>query len=158
MYITAEARRADVRPMLMQGPKIMALTPRVSLCPFDFVPHTPAGRPLLLQRFCIRWIRACLPYLHSNQVVQGWTASVHVSRVLLSLGFACALPLSVCLSLFFFFFGYTGVFLAASGLPLLVVGGRTGFSLWWLLLLQSTGSRALGLQYLQSVGSSAQVQ
>ena len=29
----------------------------------------------------------------------------------------------------------------------------TGFSLWWLLVLQSVGSRALGLPYLQHMGS-----
>ena len=30
---------------------------------------------------------------------------------------------------------------------------RAGFSLWWLLLLQSTGSRAHGFQYLWLVDS-----
>ena len=30
---------------------------------------------------------------------------------------------------------------------------RAGFSLWWLLLLQSMGSRTYGLQKLQHVGS-----
>ena len=34
----------------------------------------------------------------------------------------------------------------------------SGFSLWWLLLLQSTGSKALGLQSLQLVGSREQAQ
>ena len=29
----------------------------------------------------------------------------------------------------------------------------TGFSLWWLLSLQSTGSRACGLHYVHPVGS-----
>ena len=43
------------------------------------------------------------------------------------------------------------VFIAARGLSLVVVSGGyqlwcMGFSLWWLLLLQSMGSTAYGLQ------------
>ena len=36
--------------------------------------------------------------------------------------------------------------------------GCRGFSLWWLFLLQSKGSRAQGLQQLQLQGSRAQAQ
>ena len=52
------------------------------------------------------------------------------------------------------------VFVAARGLSLLVASGGysslwcTGFSLWWLLLLQSTGSRHAGFT---SCGTQASV-
>ena len=48
---------------------------------------------------------------------------------------------------FFFFFWLHWVFIAAHGLSLVAASGGysslrcAGFSLWWLLLLQSTGSR-----------------
>ena len=51
----------------------------------------------------------------------------------------------------FAYFWLPWVFVAAHGLPLVVVSGGycllqcPGFLLWWLLLLQSTGSRACGL-------------
>ena len=53
-------------------------------------------------------------------------------------------------SLFFFFFWLRWVFVAAHRLSLVVVSGGysllrcTGFSLRWLLLLRSTGSRCTG--------------
>ena len=63
------------------------------------------------------------------------------------------------------------VFVAARGLSLAVVSGGysllqcTGFSLWWLLLLQSTGSRCMGFsscstraQQLWLAGSRVQAQ
>ena len=93
----------------------------------------------------------------------------------------CHIPrtlLSAMLNLFFFFFlsffiwlGW--VFVAARGLSLVAVSGATlrcgvrtcHFSLRWLLLLQSTGSRHMGFstcgtqaQLLWLVGSRAQVQ
>ena len=51
---------------------------------------------------------------------------------------------------FFFFFWLSWVFVAARGLSLVAESGGysslwcAGFSLWWLLLLQSTGSRHAG--------------
>ena len=59
----------------------------------------------------------------------------------------------------FFFFWLYWVFVAAYGLSLVVASGgysslwRTGFSLQWLLLLRSTGSRRMGFS---SCGSRAQ--
>ena len=53
---------------------------------------------------------------------------------------------------FFFFFWLRWVFIAVHGLSLVVVSGGysllrcAGFSLQWLLLLQSMGSRVRGLQ------------
>ena len=50
----------------------------------------------------------------------------------------------------FIYFWLCWVFLAARGLSLVATSGVytslrcTGFSLWWLLLLQSTGSRRAG--------------
>ena len=57
------------------------------------------------------------------------------------------------------YFWLCWVFVAARGLSLVVVSGVyswlrcTGFSLWWLLLLQSTGSRACRFQQLWHMGS-----
>ena len=89
----------------------------------------------------------------------------------------CSDDLQWCTSLadsFFFFFLFLWlhwVFVAAHGLSLVVVSGGysslqcAGFSLWWLLLLQSTGSRHAGFsscstraQQLWFAGSGAQAQ
>ena len=61
----------------------------------------------------------------------------------------------------FIYLFITPLGLCCSGLSFVVIGGYallwyTGFSLQWLLLLQSTGSRACMLQYLQLLGSRAQ--
>ena len=59
----------------------------------------------------------------------------------------------------FFYFWLHWVFVAARRLPLVVASGGysllqcAGFSLWWLLLLQSTGSRSAGFS---SCGTHAQ--
>ena len=71
----------------------------------------------------------------------------------------------------FIYFWLRWVFVAASGLPLVAGSGDysllrcSGFSLWWLLLSRSTGSRRVGLsscgrwaQQLWLVGSRAQAQ
>ena len=63
------------------------------------------------------------------------------------------------LFILFTYFWLRWVFIAARGLSLVVVSGGysslrcMAFSLPWLLLLQSTGSRAHGLQQLQHMGS-----
>ena len=65
-------------------------------------------------------------------------------------------PLFVCL---FVYFWLHWVFIAVHGLSLVVASGGysllrcAGFSLWWLLLLKSTGSRRVGFS---SCGSRAQ--
>ena len=83
--------------------------------------------------------------------------------------------LKPCLLLFFFliylFIWLCWVFVAAHGLSLIAASKGysslwcAGFSLWWLLLLQSTGSRYAGFsscsmraQWLWLVGSRAQAQ
>ena len=59
-----------------------------------------------------------------------------------------------------FFFWLRWVFIAAHGLSLVAESRGysslrcAGFSLWWLLLLQSTGSRLTGLVALRHMGSS----
>ena len=64
--------------------------------------------------------------------------------------------LFVCL---FIYLRLRWVFVAVRGLSLAVEGGGysslrcIGVSLWWLLLLQSMGSRAHGLQQLRHTGS-----
>ena len=87
------------------------------------------------------------------------------------------LPISSSLTFFnkfiysFIQFWLCWVFIAAPRLSLVVVSGgysslqRKGFSLWWLLLLQSMGSRHVGFsscgmqaQQLQLTGSRAQAQ
>ena len=70
----------------------------------------------------------------------------------------------ICIYLFIYFL-LCWVFVAACGLPLVAVSGGSsslwcaGFSLWWLLLLQSTGSRHVGFSScdtrLSSCGSRA---
>ena len=73
--------------------------------------------------------------------------------------------------LFYFYFWLCWVFVAARGLSLVAASGGysslrcVGFSLWWLLLLRSTGSRCAGFsscgtraQQLCLVGSRAQAQ
>ena len=58
----------------------------------------------------------------------------------------------------YLFLAVLWVFIALFGLSLVGVRGGysslqcTGFSLWWLLLLQSTGSKACGLQQLWPMG------
>ena len=55
------------------------------------------------------------------------------------------------INLFIYLFRLCRVFVAAQGLSLVEVSGGysslrcAGFSLWWLLLLRSTGSRHVGL-------------
>ena len=66
--------------------------------------------------------------------------------------------LYIYLFILFIYFWLHWVFVAAHGLSLLAASGGysssqcMGFSLWWLLLLQSTGSRCVGLS---SCGSRA---
>ena len=75
------------------------------------------------------------------------------------------------LIIYLFYFWLRWVFVAARGLSLVVVSGGysslryVGFSLWWLLLLRSTGSRRVGFsscgrwaQQLWLAGSRAQAQ
>ena len=64
------------------------------------------------------------------------------------------------LTFYLFIFGCAGsLLLCAHWLSLVATSGATlwlqcsGFSLWWLLLLQSTGSGARELQWLRRVGS-----
>ena len=69
---------------------------------------------------------------------------------------------TICIFLSLFFLLHW-VFVAALGLSLVVASRDysslwcTGFSLWWLLWLQSSGCRASGLQQLQLTGSRAQL-
>ena len=59
------------------------------------------------------------------------------------------------LNIFWLYFGCIGSSLLLGDFSLVVATRvtlqfqRTGFSLWWILLLQSTGSRAQALQWLQ---------
>ena len=66
----------------------------------------------------------------------------------------------IYLFILFIYFWLRWVFVAARGLSLVVVSGGysslqcAGFSLWWLLLLRSTGSRHAGFIALRHVGTS----
>ena len=66
-----------------------------------------------------------------------------------------------CKFTYLFIFGCVGSLLLHAGFSLVAASGGyssvrcVGFSLRWLLLLQSTGSRVQGLQYLQHTGSVA---
>ena len=96
--------------------------------------------------------------LHSHQQCMSVSVSPHLCQHLLLSDF------------FFFFFWLCWVFVAARGLSLVASGSYTllqctGFSLWWLVLLRSTGSRRMGFsscgvwtQQLWLAGSRAQAQ
>ena len=69
---------------------------------------------------------------------------------IIQIGFLMSQIIFFNLFILFIYFWLPWVFLAARGLsPVVVSGGYSllrcvGFSLWWLLLLQSTGSRHAG--------------
>ena len=81
-----------------------------------------------------------------------WPSSVGELQTLLCLSTAKRFPLffSNKFIIYFIYFWRRWVFVAACGLSLIVVSGGysslrcAGFSLWWLLLLWSTGSRRVG--------------
>ena len=112
-----------------------------------FSTTAPPGKPLswvlssvsvtLVISICIRSLASLLgfvPYLHIHVPDRH-----HHMNIVLSI-FSC-----------FFWGGLCWVFVAARGLPLVAESGGysslryTGFSLRWLLLLRSTGSRRMGL-------------
>ena len=81
-------------------------------------------------------------------IITGWRLKMFFLVPLLSMHMAW--PCVLFFFLIFFYFWLHWVFVAACGLSLVATSGSssslwcTGFSLWWLLLLQSTGFRHTG--------------
>ena len=119
------------------------------------------GKPWTWSRGRKPWICVLVPPLRTIKLRQNCLTSVHLTQFLLcrntdngssSTNFwdsqHRSLWVNGCYNALFVYLWLQWVFVAACGLSLVAVSGGSsslwcaGFSLWWLLLLQSKGSRA----------------